>query len=355
MATRRCRLGRAEPICAAAAIAVAAWLCCCLPPPLAAAQARLSDIIESVVQPKIVKVYGAGGLRGLEAYQSGFLISPNGHVLTAWSHVLDSDLVTVTLLDGRRRQGDLVGVDPVRQIAVLKIDVADTPHFDLAQAVSLEAGDQVLAFSNLFGIAAGNEPASVLHGRVSVKTTLAARRGAFQTPYDGPVYILDAMTNNPGAAGGALTDVRGGLAAMLGKELRSSLGNTWLNYALPMAELRESVEAILAGQLRPARPAGEAGKKPRDSLTLALLGIVLVPDVLPRTPPFIDRVRPDSPADRAGLRPDDLVLLANQRPVGSRQELLEELSYIDRIDQLRLLVQRGPELIEVLLAAPGPP
>src|SRR5690349_8534627 len=45
------------------------------------------------VQPKIVKVYGAGGLHGLEHYQSGFLVSAEGHVLSAWSYVLDSDEV----------------------------------------------------------------------------------------------------------------------------------------------------------------------------------------------------------------------------------------------------------------------
>ena len=55
----------------------------------------------------------------------------------------------------------------------------------------------MLAFSNLFGVATGDEPASVLHGIVAAKTRLEARRGVFETPYKGPVYIVDAMTNNP--------------------------------------------------------------------------------------------------------------------------------------------------------------
>ena len=75
----------------------------------------------------------------------------------------------------------------------------------------------MLAFSNLYGVATGNEPASVLKGYVSAVTDLAARRGIFQTPYQGPVYVLDALTNNPGAAGGVLTDRRGQLAGILGK------------------------------------------------------------------------------------------------------------------------------------------
>ena len=95
----------------------------------------------------------------------------------------------------------------------------------------------MLAFSNMFGIALGNEPASVLHGVVAAKTDLAARRGAFETNYRGPAYVLDAMTNNPGAAGGALTDASGRLAGLFGKELRSSASNIWLNYAIPVGEL----------------------------------------------------------------------------------------------------------------------
>src|SRR5262245_11520074 len=64
------------------------------------------------VQPRIVKIFGAGGLRGLEAYQSGFLISGDGHILTVWSYVLDSDVITIYLNDGRKYQAEVVGMDP---------------------------------------------------------------------------------------------------------------------------------------------------------------------------------------------------------------------------------------------------
>jgi serine protease Do len=80
-----------------------------------------------------------------------------------------------------------------------------------------------------------------------------------------------------------------------------------------------------------------------------LIGIRLVPDVLAKTPPFIDAVRPDSPAARAGLQPDDLVLFVNNAVVSSCSSVLDELSLIDRIDAVRLTVQRGQELVEVTL------
>ncbi|MFT7639479.1 MAG: S1-C subfamily serine protease [Pirellulaceae bacterium] len=222
--------------------------------PLSAAdRAKLNSFAETIndVQPKIVKVYGAGGLKGLEAYQSGFLISSEGHVLTSWSYVLDTDYITITLDDGRKFEGTLVGADPRLEIAIVKIAATDVSFFDLAKAAEMESGDRVLAFSNLYGVATGNEPASVLHGSVSAKTTLTARRGAFQSPYKGPVYVLDAMTNNPGATGGALTNRRGELAGILGKELRNSLNNAWLNYAVPVSSIREAVEDIMEGRARP--------------------------------------------------------------------------------------------------------
>lgn len=340
------QIGRPTPRLAIYGLFVLIAFSICLPVH-AAGPSSFAAIIESV-QPNMVKIYGAGGIRGLEAYQSGFLISSAGHVLTVWSYVLDTDYITVTLDDGRKFGGELIGADPRLEIAILKIDVDDVPYFNLDKSVELSAGDRVLAFSNLFGVATGDEAASVLHGSVSARTQLAARRGAFETPYDGPVYVVDAMTNNPGAAGGALTNRRGELAGVLGKELRNSLNNTWLNYAIPMAELTVSIDQILAGKTRP-RTVDESARKPARPWTPALLGITLVPDVLPKTPPYIDAVHGSSPAATAGLRPDDLILFLNNRIAVSCKNVADELSFIDRIDPVHLTVQRDQELIEVML------
>jgi len=318
------------------------------------AQPPVADVVAGV-QPKIVKIYGAGGFRGMEAYQSGFLISAEGHILTIFSYVLDTDYLTVVLDDGRRfEEAKLLGADPALEVAVLKIDATDLPHFNLDEAVPVEAGTRVLALSNLFGVATGNEPSSVQHGVVSVRTKLEARRGVFETPYDGPVYVLDAMTNNPGAAGGALVTRRGELAAMLGKELKNALNNTWLNYAVPIEELRGSVDAIRAGRFI-TREEEQPDKKPERSLDLEMLGMVLVPDILARTPPYIDQVRDGSPAQRAGLRPDDLILLLDDRLIQSCKSLRKELEYIDYADPVALTVLRGQDLVQATLQADEEP
>ena len=310
-------------------------------------QDSLAQIAQEV-EPKTVKIYGAGGLRGLEAYQSGLLISEEGHVLTAWSYVLDSDVITVTLHDGRKLEAQLLGMDPRLEIAVLKIDGQELPHFNLDEAVVLEPGARVLAFNNLYGVATGNEASSVLHGIVTAKTDLAARSGAYETIYRGPVYVLDAMTNNPGAPGGALTDRRGRLAGLLGKELRNSYTSTLLNYALPVSELTQAIDDIRAGKLRPS-VREENAKKPKEAHSLALLGIQLVPDFLERTPPFVESVKGGSPAAKAGVKTDDLVLFVNGRIVHSCKLVTEELTFIDRLEEVRLTVQRGQELLDFTL------
>ena len=306
--------------------------------------------VARTVQPKIVKIYGAGGIRGLEHYQSGFLISPRGHVLTVWSYVLDSEVITATLDDGRKFPAQVVGADPRFEIAVLKIEADDLPYFKLREAVELAQGDRVLAFSNLFGVAMGDEPVSVLHGTVSARTPLHARRGVFESPYRGSVYALDAVTNNPGAAGGALTDRRGRLAGLLGKELRSSATSIWLNYAFPIDEIVSAVDDVLAGRTRP-RAAETAAKKPAQPWTVDLLGLRLIPSVHPKTPPFVDEIRADSPAAKAGLRRDDLILFINGRVAASCKAVVDELAGIDRIDPVRVTLQRGQDLVDVVIEA----
>lgn len=310
------------------------------------ADVSFADVADSV-QPKVVKIYGAGGLRGLEAYQSGILISAKGHVLTIASHVLDSDTVTVILSDGRKLEATLLGTDRRLELAVLELEADDLSYFDLHSAVEAEVAARVLAFSNLFGVATGDEPLSVMQGWIAARTVLNARRGTFKTPYRGPVYIVDVVTNNPGAAGGALTNYRGQLLGMLGKELRDARTNTWLNYALPIAQVIPAVDNILSGKLRAASE-GNRERPPR-SLTLSALGIMLVPDVLSRTPAYIDAVHVHSAAHAAGLRPDDLVVMLDGRAVESCTSLRNELSYVERDAEITITVLRAGDLIQAPL------
>jgi serine protease Do len=228
------------------------------------------------------------------------------------------------------------------------MDATGLPHFELSRAVPLDAGALVLTLSNMFGVAMGNEPVSVQKGTISTITQLDARRGAYETPYRGPVYVLDVTTNNSGAAGGAVVTREGELAAMLGKELRNTRNNTWLNYAIPIVELRASVEAIRTGKYV-ATTEDAATRRPARPLNLASLGIDLVPDVLERTPPYVDRVSMGLPAARAGVRPDDLIVMVNDQLIQSCKILRAAVETIDADYPVKITVLRGQTMMEFSL------
>jgi S1-C subfamily serine protease len=302
-------------------------------------------------QRRVVKIYGAGGVQGLEAYQSGIVISPEGHVLTALSYVLDSDQLTVVLDDGAHFTAEVLAMDQVAELAVLKLPLAEgesVPAFDLAEAVPAKVGDRVLALSNLYNIAGGDEPVSVLQGVVAAIAPLEARRGGFQSNYRGQVYVLDAAANNPGAAGGALVDWNGRLLGILGKELKNRATGAWLHYALPIGEIAATVERLRSGE---SLSGANDLPPPVDGLKLADLGLVLVPNILARTPPYIDSVFPDSPAARAGLRPDDLIVFVAAEPVASCQAVLDVVGRHERFDEVTIAVLRAGEFVEVSLLA----
>ena len=309
------------------------------------------------LQPRMVKIYGAGGFAEMEEYQSGFLISADGLIATVFSPVLNTDTIDCVLSDGSRYKAELLGVEPIQEIALLKIErTTPFPFFDLAAAAARTKdqtldGTPILALSNLFNVAVGNEPVSVQAGVISGTTQLEATRRAFATRYHGPVYILDVTTNNPGAAGGALVSADGkDLLGILGKELQNSRTGCWLNFALPAYVLQEGIQKIQSGEAQTTAALALADasdrKKPEKSVTLEILGLVMVPELVARTPAFIDFVRPDSRCARADLKADDLILYVNGRLIQSLSDLDSELNYIDFEDPIRVTILRGEEILE---------
>jgi len=303
------------------------------------------------VQQRMVKIFGAGGLAGLHAYGTGFLISPNGHIATILSHVLDSDIVNVVLHDGRRLPGKVVGTDVDLDLAVLKIEAEGLPSFDLFKAVDISPGTRVLAFSNMFKVASGNEPVTVQRGVVAAKAKLSARRGRFAAPYRDEAYLVDAVTNNPGAGGGVLTTLDGRLVGVLGRELKNPQTQTWINYAVPATKLAATADAIIKGEFRPKdkfasdEPEG-AGVTPVD------LGLVLVPEVVARTPAYVDDVVAGSPAAKAGLTAEDLIVFVNSDLVASISAVKDALHRSRPGDDITLTVRRGDDLVSVTLRVP---
>ncbi len=108
---------------------------------------------------------------------------------------------------------------------------------------------------------------------------------------------------------------------------------------MPISELSEAIERIKAGK---APPVGndKPNNKLANAMTLQSLGIVLVPNVLERTPPFIDVVRHNSPASKAGLRPDDLIIFVDEQLIQSCDALTRMLDRTEMNAPIKIIVRR---------------
>ncbi len=302
------------------------------------------------VFPKVVKLYGAGGLKNLANYGTGILISADGHILTVWNHLLDTDHLTAVLDDGRRLPAKFVGGAGEAGLAVLKIEVTNAPHFSLEKVGRRGPGTPVMGFSNMFNVAAGSEHVSVIHGVIATVTALTARRGRFDVPYQGEVYLVDAIMNNSGAAGGAVVSYDGVLLGMIGKELRDRRSNLWINYAIPLYDVKQTIGKLIRGEVITNE---QTGLPPVIKTVETLpLGFRLVPNVVPRTPAFIDTVVPGSLADKAGLKSDDLIVLIDDDLVQSCREFYERIRESKKGDQLRITVRRDQQLFTVEMIIP---
>ena len=366
----------------AAAVALAA-------PGRSPAADPLADVVEKANR-KLVKVFGAGGFSRLNNYGTGIIISKDGFVLTVSSQLLDTADLVVHTYDGQRLKAQVIVTEPELDVALLKIK-SDSPldldFFDFdaaAKRPAAEPGDWVVALTNSFEIALRDEPLTVQRGVVSAYTKMAGRRGVFEFPYTGEVYVVDAITNNPGAAGGALLTRKGELIGIVGREIKNTQSETWMNYAIPVAaktEVRfkeivkdkdgreveqektvtvsmpEFVALARQGKYKPiAKPT-----KP-DRSAGGYHGIVFVPDVLERTPAYIEDVVPGSPAEKAGLMPDDLVSFVDGEPIVSIKAFDDYIKKHTRTGTVvRLEVRRGEALqtVELTLGAhpakPAPP
>jgi serine protease Do len=321
--------------------------------PASRAEESFAAVAEKV-NAKCVKIFGGGGYQGLASHGSGVLVSPNGYVLTVASHILDTPDLLVHLSDGRRFKAKVVATEPNLDAALLKIDAKDQlEFFDIPAACErtvVETGTGILAFSNQFKIAEREEPMSVQRGVVMGYAKLPLRRGINEVPFTGEVYVLDAITNNPGAGGGVITNRKGELLGLIGKELRNNLTDTWINYAVPIQATakgkRDDKDAVVSiaelvdlkekyNPLRPpAKNTGPGGYS----------GIVLVPNVVERTPPYIEDIAKNSPAERAGLKPDDLIVYVDGEQVGNINHYRDIVEKAAPGTEFRIEVRRGDRL-----------
>jgi serine protease Do len=289
-----------------------------------------------------VKVYGATAGR-IEGYSTGLLVSKDGLILTGSGVYLTGDRIRVAMNDGRQLEAKLLRQNRRLQLALLKIDAEVEHFFDLSHPPKIQRGDWVLTLSNAFKVAEGREPLSVGLGVISLQTSIEAMRNRRDVAYAGDLILIDAITSNPGAAGGSVLTPEGKLVGMIGRTIESDETSTRLNYAVPTLLLNTFVEGKL-DDLATTAPTSDGTTKVQGEL-----GIRLFKLDGRRAPAYIDRVSRGSAAFQAGLQPDDLILSIDGEKIAN---VGEYNAYQDKVlagNETVIVVKRGGELIRVIV------
>jgi serine protease Do len=265
-----------------------------------------------------------------EGAGSAVVITPDGFMLTSAHVVAGSTGGNASFVDGREAKFDIVGTDPLSDLAVIRVGTGDLTPASLGDADRLRVGQLVVAVGNPLGFSG-----SVTAGVVSaLGRALPTRQGSASRIVENVIQTDAAL--NPGNSGGALSDGRGRVVGV-----STAVAGIGLGLAVPINSTSRKIVAALMTEGRFRR---------------AYLGIAGGPRPLPpRVSREVERqsgveiveVVPGSPAAVAGLRPEDLVLDVDGVAVESARDL-QRLMAAERIGTaLRVRVFRDGRIVEV--------
>src|ERR1700758_2450963 len=278
------------------------------------------------------RVTARHGERELSGNGSGFVITPDGFILTN-SHVVHrATAVVVNLSDGREFPAQLVGDDPDTDLAVVRIDAPQLRHVRLADSEKLRVGQLVIAIGNPLGF-----EASVTAGVISaLGRSMHAQSGRL---IDNIIQTDAAL--NPGNSGGPLVNSAGEVVGVNTAMIRPAQGICFA--------IASNTAKLVAGWLI------RDGKIRRSYIGVAGQNVPLHRRVirfydLPlETGVLVVSIEKNSPAERAGLHEGDLIVAFNGEPIGSIHDLHKMLVSEQIGVPAKLLIIRHTEKLELTI------
>ncbi|MCI0571534.1 MAG: Do family serine endopeptidase [Myxococcaceae bacterium] len=272
-----------------------------------------------------------GGPQGRERVQkgqgSGFIVDARGLVVTN-NHVVEGAVdIRVRLSDGRSFDAEVLGRDPLTDVAVLKLKgkLEKLPLVRLGDSDALRVGDWVMAIGNPFGLAS-----SVSLGIISGRS-----REIGASNYD--EFLQTDAAINPGNSGGPLFNLRG---EVIGINTAIIGGGTSVGFAVP-SNLARALLPQLEKDGRVTR--GYLGVGPQ-SLTEELARALGVPA---SKGAVVARVEKESPAAKAGIKAEDVIVALDGKAVGDDRELTRTVALMRPDTSIRVTLYRGAEKRDV--------
>lgn len=278
---------------------------------------------------------------------AGWIYDDAGHVITNAHVVAGSSSVSVQLHDGQVVDGDVIGADPVADIAVIRIpDPAGLIPARRATGERLAVGDRVFAFGSPFGFKFSMSEGIVSGIGRSARTSLGFA-GISN-------YIQTDAAVNPGNSGGPIVDIHGRVVGMnvaiaTAQEARGDNGqdsgisgqSAGISFAIPLRTIEARADSLIKGD--PVVGAFMGVEPDRESLFADGTGI------------RIRSVVPDGPADQGGLKPGDLVLDVDAQPVREWSVFRSVVSGHRPGEAVPIRVQRDDQTLELTVTLGSQP
>jgi serine protease Do len=259
---------------------------------------------------------------------SGFIVSPDGVILTNAHVVRDASEVTVKLQDRREYRAKVLGSDPKTDVAVLKIDAKNLPVVPIGKSSELKVGEWVLAIGSPFGL-----ESTVTAGVVSAKGR--SLDGDSAVP-----FIQTDVAVNPGNSGGPLFNTRGEVVGINSQIYSQTGGYQGLSFAIPIDVANKIKEQLVAtGTVKHARlgvTVQEVGQGVADAFKLESPEGALVADV-----------ERGGAADKAGIKTGDVIRKLNGQAIVASGDLPAMLSLSKPGDKVTMDVWRDGKIIQL--------
>jgi len=277
----------------------------------------------------------------VRALGSGFVISPDGYIVTNDHVAGNAAEITVTMTSGKRVSARLIGTDPVTDVALLKIDGDNLPYLGLGNSDETVVGEWAIAFGNPFGLFEINDKPTVTVGVIS---STQMNLGRVDNRLYRDMIETDAAING-GNSGGPLVDAHGDVIGVNTLIFTGGQSSTYVGYgfAIPINRVKKVVAELK-----------RSGKVDRDvsvgfqvqdvDLRIArILGLPRAAGVI------ISEVVRGGAADKAGLQEGDVILEVNGQGIGSELDLYTLLTDAKPGDVWRMKIFRSQKTITITM------